>query len=51
MTDSAGTEHRIRVEVAAEKNVRVMLPIELGAAPRALAFDPDVELLAEMHSK
>jgi hypothetical protein len=43
--------HRVRVEIEAAASTHVTLPLELAAAPRALAFDPDVELLAEFHSR
>jgi aminopeptidase N len=51
VTDATGTVHRVRVEIPAEKSVRVTLPLELAAPPRSVAFDPDVELLAEIHGK
>jgi aminopeptidase N len=51
VTDAAGATHRVRVEIAAERSAHVTLPLEFGAAPRALTMDPDVELLAEFHSK
>ena len=51
VTDAAGTVHRVRVEIPAEKSVRVTLPLELAAPPRGMTFDPDVELLAEIRGK
>ena len=51
VTDASGAVHRVRVEVAAEHASHLTLPLDLAATPRALAFDPDVELLAEMHGK
>jgi aminopeptidase N len=51
VTDATGTVHRVRVEIAAERSTQLTLPLELDAAPRALTFDPDVELLAEFHEK
>jgi aminopeptidase N len=51
LTDAAGAVHRVRVEIAAERSAHVTIPLELGAAPRALAFDPAVELLAEFHDR
>ena len=47
VTDDAGGVHRVRVEIAAQGATQVTLPVELRAPPRALVFDPDVELLAE----
>ncbi len=49
VTDATGAVHRVRVEIGAERSTRVTLPLELAAPPRALAFDPAVELLAEFH--
>jgi aminopeptidase N len=51
VTDAAGAVHRVRVEIAAQRSARVTLPLELSAPPRALAFDPAVELLAEFHRR
>ena len=51
VTDAAGAVHRVKVEIAAERSSRVTIPLELAAAPRAIAFDPSVELLAEFHNK
>lgn len=51
ITDSNGIVHRVHVEVPAEATSRVVLPLDLSAAPRAVAFDPDVELLAEFHTR
>lgn len=51
VTDAAGAVHRVRVDIAAEHSVHVTLPLELSAAPRAVALDPDVELLAEFHAR
>jgi aminopeptidase N len=49
VTDAAGAVHRVRVEIGAQRSARVTLPLELAAPPRALAFDPAIELLAEFH--
>lgn len=51
ITDANGIVHRVRAEVPAEQTSRITLPLELTSAPRALALDPDVELLAEFHSR
>ena len=51
IVDTNGATHRVRVEIGAERLAHVTLPLELGAAPRALLFDPGVELLAEFHGK
>ena len=51
VTDATGGVHRVRVDVSAERWSRVTLPLELPAPPRALAFDPAVELLAEFRNR
>ena len=51
VTDASGTVRRVSVELPAEKSARVTLPLELAAPPRGIVFDPDVELLAEIHGK
>jgi aminopeptidase N len=51
VTDAEGKVHRVRVDIAAEHNVSVPLPLEFAAAPRSLVFDPAVELLAEFRVK
>ena len=51
VTDATGTVHRVHVEIPADRTSRVTLPLDLTAAPRAIAFDPDVQLLAEFHSR
>ncbi len=51
VTDAGGVVHRVRTEIDAGGSTHVTLPLALGAAPRALTFDPDVELLAEFHAR
>ena len=51
VTDAGGAPHRVMVDVPAERASRFVLPLELRAAPRAVAVDPDVQLLAELKSK
>jgi aminopeptidase N len=51
VTDAAGAVHRLKIQVPAQRSTRVVLPLTLDAAPRALAFDPAVELLAEFKAK
>ncbi len=51
VTDAAGAVHRVHVEIPAEKSARVTFPLDLAAPPRGITFDPDVELLAEIHGK
>jgi aminopeptidase N len=47
VTDADGSVRRVRVDVPAQRAFIITLPLELGAQPRAVTFDPDVELLAE----
>ena len=51
ITDAAGLVQRVRVDVPAVKSASVTLPVDLAAAPRALSFDPDVELLADIRPR
>jgi aminopeptidase N len=51
VTDAAGAVHRVRVDVPARRATLLDLPLEVAAQPRALAIDPDVELLAEFREK
>jgi aminopeptidase N len=48
VTEADGTVRRVRVDVPAERSALVTLPLAIGERPRAVAFDPDVELLAEI---
>jgi len=50
--DAAGTLHRVRVEIAAQRQTRVVLPAEVAAGPpRSVVIDPTVLLLAELRAK
>ncbi len=49
--DASGAVHRVNAAIPADKSARVILPLELAAPPRGIVFDPDVELLAEIHAK
>ncbi len=51
VTDAAGEVHRVRLEIPATRSSEVVLPLALSGAPRAIAFDPDAELLAEFKVK
>jgi aminopeptidase N len=44
--DADGRSHRVQIEVPAEREVTLPLPVPLAAPPRAVRLDPDVELLA-----
>ncbi len=51
ITAADGTVHRVHLDIAAQRTSHVTIPLEIAAAPRVLVFDPDVELLAEFHSR
>ena len=51
VTDATGARHRVTVDVPAERASRFVLPLEFLAAPRAVTVDPDVQLLADLHSR
>ena len=44
--DAQGTERRVTVEVGAEREQRITLPVALDRAPAEILIDPDVQLLA-----
>jgi aminopeptidase N len=46
VTDSSGTVHRARMQIAADAAEPTVLRIPLAAPPTAMVLDPDVELLA-----
>jgi aminopeptidase N len=48
VVDSTGTVRRTTVEVPAERQSQLALPLTLGGAPARLLFDPDVEVLARI---
>ncbi|HUF30092.1 MAG TPA: M1 family metallopeptidase [Gemmatimonadaceae bacterium] len=45
LRDTSGTERRVTVEVGAEREQRLTLPVALDRAPAALLIDPDAQLL------
>ncbi|MFI5311457.1 MAG: M1 family metallopeptidase [Gemmatimonadales bacterium] len=51
VTDADGTTRTVRVDVPAQHSASITLPLELGARPRAVVFDPDVDVLAEFRSR
>jgi aminopeptidase N len=51
ITDAAGKEHRATIDVPAAANTTVIVPLQLDAAPRGVAFDPDVRVLATFQSR
>lgn len=46
LVDASGVARRVTVQVTATATQRVVLPLDLTAAPRSVTFDPDVDLLA-----
>lgn len=46
LRDAHGVARRVTVQVAARASQRIVLPLRLDAAPRAITLDPDVDLLA-----
>jgi aminopeptidase N len=44
--DASGTERRMTVEVGAEREQRITLPLAFDQAPAELSIDPDAQLLA-----
>jgi aminopeptidase N len=46
ITDGGGKERRATIDVPATATSTVVVPIEVDAPPRAVAFDPDVRVLA-----
>jgi aminopeptidase N len=45
ITDASGRERRATVDVPASGSATLVVPLEVGSAPRAVAFDPDVRVL------
>jgi aminopeptidase N len=48
LTEADGSVRTVRVDVPAQRASTLTLPLEIRAQPRAVTFDPDVELLAEI---
>ncbi len=51
ITDAAGRDHRVTVNVPAERSTRIVLPERFGGAPRAVVYDPDGQLLARITAR
>ena len=51
ITDAAGTERRATIDVPAGANTTIVVPLQLDAAPRGVAFDPDVRVLATFQAR
>ena len=45
ITDASGRERRATIEVPANANATLVVPLELDASPRTVTFDPDVRVL------
>ena len=46
VTDASGRERRATIDVPASATATISVPLDVDAAPRAVAFDPDVRVLA-----
>jgi aminopeptidase N len=51
ITDASGKERRATIDVPAAASSTISVPIDLDAAPRTVAFDPDVQVLATFRSR
>ena len=51
VTDASGKERRATIDVAAAPSTTVAVPLQLDAAPRGVAFDPDVRVLATFQAR
>ena len=51
ITDAAGKERRATIDVPAAANTTIVVPVQLDAAPRGVAFDPDVRVLAAFQAR
>ena len=45
ITDAAGREHRATIDVPAAASATLVVPVDVGASPRTVTFDPDVRVL------
>jgi aminopeptidase N len=51
ITDASGTERRATIDVPATASSTIVVPLDIDAAPRGVAFDPDVRVLATFTSR
>jgi len=51
ITDAAGKERRATIDVPAAASTTAVVPLQLDAAPRGVAFDPDVRVLATFQAR
>jgi len=51
ITDATGKERRATIDVPAAANTTFAVPLQLDAAPRGVAFDPDVRVLATFQAR
>jgi len=51
ITDATGKERRATIDVPAAANTTFAVPLQLDGAPRGVAFDPDVRVLATFQAR
>ena len=51
VTDASGRERRATIDVPASATATISVPLHVEAAPRGVAFDPDVSVLATFTSR
>ena len=51
MTDATGREQRSTIDVPAAATATIVVPLEVDAAPRTVAFDPDVRVLGKFQTR
>jgi aminopeptidase N len=51
ITDASGRERRATVDVPALASATLVVPLDLDAAPRSVAFDPDVRVLGTFQAR
>ena len=51
VTDANGRERRATIDVPAATTATIVVPLDVDAAPRAVAFDPDVRVLGTFQTR
>ena len=51
VTDASGRERRATIDVPAAATATIVIPLDVDAAPRAVAFDPDVQVLGTFQTR
>jgi len=51
VTDANGRERRATIDVPAVTTATIVVPLDVDAAPRAVAFDPDVRVLGTFQTR